>query len=221
MSEPTFYTPTHDRARLGDAPSSDYRDGQVLLLGDSISIGYTPGVCRLLQGFKKVCRPDANCGDTESGLRNIEAWLGGRRWELIHFNWGLHDLCYRHPESALYGNRDKVRGTQSVPVDRYAANLRKLVGLMSRQADRLVFATTTVVPEGEAGRFAGDEVKYNEAARAVAGEHGIVINDLYALTRTLPASSFIAPGDVHFTGEAYQVIAEKVAGSIREVFQKE
>lgn len=220
MSDPTFYTPTHDQARLGDTPAYDYDDGQVLLLGDSISIGYTPGVCRLLEGFKKVCRPEANCGDTESGLRNIPDWLGGRRWEVIHFNWGLHDLCYRHPESTLYGNRDKVRGTQSVPLDRYTANLRKLVGLMRPQADLLVFATTTVVPEGEPGRFAGDEVKYNEAALAVAWEQGIFINDLHALTRTLPAASFIAPGDVHFTAEAYHVIADKVAGSIRDVLKK-
>ena len=192
----------------------------MLLLGDSISIGYTPGVCRLLQGFKTVCRPDANCGDTECGLENIHAWLGGHHWEVIHFNWGLHDLCYRHPEARVYGNRDKVRGTQSVPVDRYAANLRKLVRVMRSQADRLVFATTTVVPGGEAGRFSGDEMKYNEAALAVVKEHGIFIDDLYDLTRAMPASSFIAPGDVHFTVEAYEVISRKVAQSIREVLSK-
>lgn len=220
MSDRTFYTPAPDRERLVAAPASGTHGGQVLLLGDSISIGYTPGVCRLLQGFKTVCRPEANCGDTECGLANIHAWLGGQRWEVIHFNWGLHDLCYRHPEARVYGNRDKVRGTQSVPVDRYTANLRKLAGVMRPRADRLVFATTTVIPEGEAGRFSGDEVKYNEAALAVMKEHGIFIDDLYDLTRAMPPSSFIAPGDVHFTVEAYEVISRKVAGSIREVLGK-
>ena len=85
----------------------------VLILGDSISIGYTPGVREELKAKANVIRPNANCGDTTIGLANIDAWLGDGKWDVIHFNWGLWDLCYRHPESKEQGRRDKVNGTQS------------------------------------------------------------------------------------------------------------
>ena len=47
---------------------------------------------------------------TRFGLARLEQWLGDERWDVIHFNWGLHDLCWRHPESKVQGYRDKVRG---------------------------------------------------------------------------------------------------------------
>lgn len=39
----------------------------------------------------------ANCGDTRSGIKNLDRWLGTNHWDVIHFNWGLWDLCCRTP----------------------------------------------------------------------------------------------------------------------------
>lgn len=71
----------------------------VLILGDSISIGYTLEVRELLKGKANVFRPispdgtkPVNCDGTTSGVRLIDAWLAGVKWSVIHFNWGLHDL---------------------------------------------------------------------------------------------------------------------------------
>ncbi len=49
---------------------------RALILGDSISIGYTPHVRTLLQGKVNVSRPQANCGSTITGLAAIDKWLG-------------------------------------------------------------------------------------------------------------------------------------------------
>jgi len=38
---------------------------------------------------------------------------------VIHFNWGLWDLCYRNPLVKNQGNRDKVNGKLSVSLDDY------------------------------------------------------------------------------------------------------
>src|SRR5438552_10306989 len=65
---------------------------RVLLIGDSISIGYTVPVRRLLKGQANVHRIPENGGPTSNGLKKIDSWLGDKKWDVIHFNWGLHDL---------------------------------------------------------------------------------------------------------------------------------
>ena len=64
---------------------------RVLLIGDSISIGYTLPVRELLKGKANLHRPPTNCSSTASGLKNLDAWLGQGKWDVIHFNFGLHD----------------------------------------------------------------------------------------------------------------------------------
>ena len=71
------------------------------------------------------------------------------------------------------------------------------------------------VPDGEAGRFVGDDVKYNKVAEVVMEkEHGVQVNDLYALTNGFASSYFVKPGDVHFTPFGSQKLAEQVVRSI-------
>lgn len=214
--KPDFFTPKQDREGL--QANTDLKPGlpNVLIIGDSISIGYTKQVAGLLKDVANVQRPGANCGDTTAGLNNLTRWLGDTKWDVIHFNWGLHDLCYRHPESKAQGHRDKVKGTQSVPLEQYEKNLETLVQQLEKTGAKLIWASTTVVPEGEAGRFVGDEVKYNAAARRVMEKHGIPVDDLHALTAGFDAKYFSGKGNVHYTKEGYAKIAAQVAESIRQ-----
>ena len=70
---------------------------RVLLIGDSISIGYTLPTREFLKGKANLHRIPTNGGPTTKGLASIEAWLGKGKWDVIHFNWGLHDLKYMGP----------------------------------------------------------------------------------------------------------------------------
>ncbi len=211
-----FYTPAQDRDALGIAQSVDAHLPNVLILGDSISIGYTPVVRRHLAGIANVLRPDANCGDTRNGLLHLDAWLGQTPWRVIHFNWGLHDLCYRHPLATVYGNRDKVRGTQSVPLPQYRANLAALVARLIETGATLIWASSTMVPENEPGRVAGEEVSYNDAASSIMREHDIAVNDLYALSRSFASDFFVEPGDAHFTKHGYEQLGQQTARTITQ-----
>ena len=65
---------------------------RVLLIGDSISIGYTPATRKLLAGKANVHRIPTNGGPTDNGTKNIKQWLGDGKWDVIHFNFGLHDI---------------------------------------------------------------------------------------------------------------------------------
>jgi len=193
----------------------------VLILGDSISIGYTRAVRGLLNGQANVFRPmkpggkqPDNCGDTRIGLGNLDAWLGTNHWDIIHFNWGLWDLCYRSPESKTQGNRDKVKGTLSVPLEEYERNLEALVTRLQATGARLIWANTTLVPDGETGRFVADDDKYNAVALRVMQKHRIAVDDLHTLTRKFAGKFSAGAGNVHFTPEGYDRIAKQVAATI-------
>lgn len=118
-AEPEFFTPEADKNKMIDKVEIDPNLPKVLILGDSISMGYTNMVRDGLKGKANVVRPKDNCGDTVIGLRELDAWLGDKDWDVIHFNWGLWDLCYRNPKLDKAGNRDKVNGKISVPVADY------------------------------------------------------------------------------------------------------
>ncbi len=210
-----FYTPPADEKNLERQADTAANLPNVLLIGDSISIGYTPVVADLLKDKANVSRPKVNCGDTRFGLKELKNWLGDTRWDLIHFNWGLHDLCYRHPEAKVYGHRDKLKGTLSVPLEDYERNLEALVRQLKQTGAKLIWASTTLVPEGEAGRFAGDEIKYNQAAAKIMKQHGIPINDLHAATAGFLPEYFVATGDVHFKPAGYKKLGTQVAETIR------
>lgn len=191
----------------------------VLILGDSISIGYTRAVRAKLAGKANLYRPmngkaPDNCGDTTIGLKKIDAWLGRQKWDVIHFNWGLWDLCYRNPASKNQGNRDKVGGKVSTTPEDYEKNLEKLVTRLQATGAKLIWASTTLVPEGEAGRFVGDDLKYNEVAARVMARHNIATDDLHALSKEFAGKFSTKAGDVHFTPEGYGKLAEQVSASI-------
>ncbi len=220
------FTPATDLA--GDwAMKPDPLLPNVLILGDSISIAYTRDVRALMKDTANVYRPmsanqknPANCGDTTIGLANIDAWLAGKKWDVIHFNWGLWDLCYRNPASKAQGNRDKLNGKVSTPPDVYRRNLETLVGKLKATGARLVWASTTLVPDGEVGRCVGDDVKYNAIAAEVMKQHDIRIDDLFAASRKFESSMFVKPGDVHFTPEASRILATQVAQHLTELLGK-
>ncbi len=219
-SKGTPFTPKADLQ--GDwAIQTDPELPNVLILGDSISIGYTLPVRQRLRGKANVFRPmrpngrfPENCGDTTRGLAHLHRWLGDSRWDVIHFNWGLWDLCYRNPKSKNQGNRDKVNGKLSTTPEDYERNLEQLVTRMKATGAKLVWASTTVVPDGEVGRFTGDDVSYNAIAKRVMERHGIPTNDLHATTAEFPAGWFVGPGDVHFTKAGYAKLADQVAETI-------
>lgn len=188
----------------------------VLVIGDSISLGYTPHVVTMMQDEANVVHNKGNAQHTGTGVAKIDGWLGDTDWDIIHFNWGLWDLCYRHPESKVQGRRDKARGTLTTSLEQYEQNLDQLVIRLRKTNATLIWASTTVVPAGEAGRRVDDDLKYNAVAAKVMQKHGVVINDLNKLSRSLAPKLFKKAGDVHLTNEGYQQLAMQVAQSLRD-----
>lgn len=201
-------------------PVDDPALPRVLLIGDSISIGYTVPVRKLLAGKANVHRIPGNGQTAAHGAQNLDKWLGTKKWDVIHFNWGLWDLCYRHPESKTQGHRDKEKGTVSATPDVYRTNLEKCVTRLQATGAKLIWCETTPVPGGEAGRVVGDDLKYNAIAREIMTAAGIEINPLHThALRALPGIAK-APGDVHFTQEGSAHLARQVAKVIARALPK-
>jgi acetyl esterase/lipase len=201
-------------------PAAQDQRPKVLIIGDSISIGYTNQVAELLKDKATVVRPRnenggaINCESSEMGISGIDQWLGDTSWDVIHFNWGLWDICYRQPDATTQGHRDKVNGTITATPEQYEANLRQLVARLKATGATLIWAGTTPVPDEEVGRFVGDEVKYNAIAANVMAENRIAVDDLYAYMRPKAAEYWQAPGNVHYTKDGSAYLAKKVAAMI-------
>ena len=181
---------------------------RVLLIGDSISIGYTLQVRKGLKGKANVHRPPTNCGPTTRGLQGIEKWLGDKKWDVIHFNWGLHDLKYMGPNNENLADPTNDKNHQQVPPAEYDKNLRKLVQRLKKTDAKLIWRNTTPVPQGAQGRVVGDSAKYNVIAATIMKEHEIEIHDMFGLVKPKMAELMLPKGDVHFKKPGSQVLAD-------------
>ena len=198
---------------------------RVLILGDSISMGYTPFVKELMPDahVMRAMRPDGekpqNCCGTNFATEHLERWLAqdGGDWDVIHFNFGLHDLKRVHPETGK-NSQDPDDPHQADP-ERYDEQLRAIVARLKETDARLVFATTTPVPEGvRPYRAPEDPITYNRVALHVMRDEGVPINDLFAYV--MGHEEMIKPKDVHYSKEGSRALGEEVVRAIRAVAKR-
>lgn len=201
--------------KLPAEPTSiDPKLPNVLLIGDSISIGYTKPVRKKLTGIANVFRPNTNCGPTTKGVAELEKWLGDRKWSVIHFNHGLHDLKYVGPNNEnLADPKDSTSHQQVSPTD-YEANLKKIAKRLKQTGAVAIWCETTPVPQGAKGRVVGDSKKYNDIAARVMKEVGeIQTNPLWHVaTKRIPTR----PANVHYTAEGSDKLADQVVSIIKK-----
>lgn len=187
---------------------------QVLIIGDSISIGYTPFVEKSLAPGVAVFHNPGNGGSTVRGVENIEKWLDNKEWDVIVFNFGLHDLVHKDEN-----NKYDVNGKVSVTPEEYGKNLEIIVAKLRETTAKLLFVTTTMVPENSSGRFPEDPEKYNQVARKVMQKNNIEVVDLYEASLTIhPENS--NPGNVHYTPAGYELLASYITVAIKKAIKE-
>lgn len=183
---------------------------RVLLIGDSISMGYTLKVRELLKGKANVHRPPENCFDSANGIKKLDTWLGAGKWDVIHFNFGLHDNKYLDEKGALTAvDKGKVVATPA----QYGKNMREFVARAKKTGATLIYATTTPVPAKSNGRVEGAEVAYNAEGAKVMREAGVSVNDLHTFVAKHKDAQQL-PNNVHFTPKGYDQLAEVVAREV-------
>jgi hypothetical protein len=198
----SFYLPIHKREKVaGKSNAWDFVEDdpalpRVLLIGDSVSRAYTQTVRKELKGIVNVHCAPANCGPTSTGLKKIDIWLGDGNWEVIHFNFGIHD--------------------RATPLAAFATRLEQLVERMQQTGAKLVWASTTPIPD-VAGKYSAESiVQRNAAAAEVMQKHGVAIDDLFTAIKPRLAE-LQNPNDVHFSGPGNDFLGEQVATFLKSM----
>jgi len=213
----TLY-PRHKNSDLWSFVKRNPETPNVLIMGNSISIGYTSYVRKAIGRKADVCRVPVNCAETRKMLKNHKLWLGDGDWDVIHFNWGLHDLKRLTEDGKL----DKTRKADNlVPVEEYKENLENIIQILKKTGATLIFATTTIIPLEAPGRVAGDELIYNAAAMEVLKNHpDIIIDDQYTAMKNFPEGRRELK-DVHHFPIGQLKLGYQAGSLIREVLKKE
>ncbi len=157
---------------------------KVVLMGDSIRMGYDKYVKEALLDTAEVYYPSENCRFAEYMLRYAHVWKEEGKWpddvDLVHWNAGLWDVLELFDDGPL------------TSISYYAeaiARINKRIRMLYPKA-KIVFATSTPVIEEKYGEGAKrhNEIikKYNEAAINALASSDTLINDLYSLAEGFP-----------------------------------
>ncbi|MCA8998946.1 MAG: VCBS repeat-containing protein [Planctomycetaceae bacterium] len=188
---------------------------RMLIIGDSISIGYTLPLRAELVDVANVHRVLTNAGSTTKGLGQVDSWTNGEDWDLILFNFGLHDLKY---VDALGNFASPDTGFHQNSPGQYQANLELIAQRLLSTGATLVWANTTYVPQGTLGRVSGEELIYNSLAENVMDSFGIPTIDLHTLTATELRIDQL-PQDVHFTDTGSRKLGEFLGDQLRPMLE--
>jgi len=186
----------------------------VLIIGDSISMGYTPYVKKSLEGKANVLHNPGNAAGTTNGVKLIEEWIdekgGTRKWDVIHFNFGLHDLKHVKKSNPAEVSNDPLDSPQA-DLATYTKNLKTIVAALKRTDAKLIYATTTPFPPGSKPfRDPANVDRYNAAAVEIMKENEIPINDLHGDVAE-KLKELQVPVNVHFTKAGSKFLGECVA----------
>ncbi|MBQ8741745.1 MAG: SGNH/GDSL hydrolase family protein [Clostridia bacterium] len=190
---------------------------KILLVGDSIRMGYDKYIKKIFEDTAEVYYPDENCRFSTYVLRNLASWRDqldcGDDIDLIHWNAGLWDDLRMLDGEPLVGLEEYSRNVERI----YSA-----IGKLFPKA-RIIFATSTPVREElftTLKRYNADTERYNAEAVRISLEHGAIINDLYGIVKGAPKSYYSDMTHL-YTKEGTELVTEQVRRSIESVLSIE
>jgi len=185
----------------------------VVLIGDSIRMGYQETVRAELAGLADVWGPEDNGETSANVVAHLDDWAISRAADVVHVNCGLHDI-----------KKEFDSGAALIPLDVYAANVREILSRLQKETDATtVWATSTPVIEARHNtakpfaRFEADVAIYNAAAAQIAEELDIVVDDLFAVANAAGTEDLLIEDGVHFTPEGSELLGKAVADCIRRI----
>lgn len=177
---------------------------QVLLLGDSLRMGYQPIVARLLEGKAQVSGPEENGRWAGYTLNSFRFWIPGLpKPDIIHWNNGLWDL----------GDDYELGRPFSLP-EEYESALERMVTVIGKTFPeaKIIMATTMPTDNPDTSGI----IAYNKILCDVAARHEIPVNDLFPIVDG-HTKELVGPDHIHLTEEGFEIVAKKVAEEIEKL----
>ena len=175
----------------------------VLLLGDSIRMGYEPCVRRKLEGRAEVFGPNENGRFALYTLNSLRFWINGiPKPDVIHWNNGLWDLGDDYHVGRPFSTAEEYRSA----LERTVVVMKKLF-----PEAKIIMATTTPTKNPDVSGM----VRYNEILRSIAEENGFMVDDLFSVVYS-DVEKYICPDGIHLTDEGWDATSDAVVRCIEE-----
>jgi len=184
---------------------------KIVLLGDSIRMGYDKYVKEALADVAEVYYPDENCRFAENVLRFAHDWKAKGKWpddiDLVHWNAGLWDVLELFEDEPLTSPEYYAQAIKRI---------HKRLRMLFPNA-KVVFATSTAVIEEKCSlnfrRHNSIIEQYNRiAAEALYGTDSL-INDLYELTSSC-TNDYHSDAVHYYTDKGTELIGGRVISLI-------
>jgi lysophospholipase L1-like esterase len=184
--------------------ANDTKLPRVLLIGDSITAGYGPKVADALKGKASVARltTSKSIGDPAL-LAEVALVLGQCRFDVVHFNNGLHGWGYSE--------------------DEYQKHFPELLAAIRKHAPQAKLIWATITPMRQAGKLdvIAEGTKRvqarNKIAQDIVAHEKLAVNDLYGLVKDHP--EYWSPDGVHFNAQGIGAQVEQVTKRITEALE--
>ena len=179
----------------------------VLLIGNSICNGYKVYVAKELPGYRVIAWVNPYHLKSEHFYSDLVKMLKSEKWDVIHFNIGLHGW-------------EKGR----IPEGQYQPLLQNLVDTLKQYApdSKLIWASITPITNKEKPYITNQELNpiiadRNLIAGIVMKNNGIPVNDLYSLCLL---NMQLARGDrFHWTAPMYRMMGIQTAEKIKKALE--
>lgn len=185
--------------------ANDPKLPRVLLIGDSISCGYSAVVTRLLQGKYHVDRLGTSRAINDPVLtKETSMMLEDNKYVAIHFNNGLHGF---HLDGPSYG----------MGLREYLYLLRTMGG----DAKLVWGASTPIVKTNDVDALDDSNAKVtsrNALAAQIMHDEGISTDDLYQVVIGQGKLRNLGDG-YHYNAAGYELLGKAVADSILKALQ--
>ena len=183
---------------------------KVVLIGDSIRMGYQPFVAKKLPEAE-VWGPPENCRHSHWVYRHFQQWIADQQPDLLHINFGIHDC----------GPRE---GPHLILLPQYQLSLKRIIAKVTElKKTKMIWATSTPLYKPDPDkpmvewqiREETNLKEYNDAALEIVKEAGIPVNDLHEVIMQNDFSRCLLPDGCHMTDFGNEVLSDAVVRALR------
>jgi len=181
---------------------------KVVLLGDSIRMGYQPLVTQKLAGKADVWGPGENGRHSLWELDHFQPWVAEQQPDVLHVNFGIHDAVIMED------------GQFQILPDQYRLCLRRFIKLAKDLGTTMIWATTTprYTPSQEVPPAQWPKMKeiddYNAAALEIVKSEALPINDLHQVIIDNGYAKCLSDDGCHMSDFGNDVLSDAVVAAV-------
>ena len=188
---------------------------KVVLIGDSIRMGYQPFVAKKLPEVE-VWGPEVYGSSRRTSffaLSFFHEWVVEQHPDFLHVNFGIHDAARRYPD----GEHQIILAQYRLCLQRYVAEAKKL------EKTRMIWASTTPLYEADPAtpmshwhiKEEAEIKEYNAVAFEIAEKEKLPVNDLHDVILRNDFSKCLQEDGCHMTDFGNEVLSDAVVETIR------